>query len=73
MDPTLIDKVQDPSYLDQIDKTYKDVSDTVEQFGPWTAPWVGEAGGAYNNGGKDVSNTFANGFWYELGFFFFFS
>ncbi|XP_048136707.1 heparanase-like protein 1, partial [Rhodamnia argentea] len=64
VDPTLIDKVQDPSYLDQIDKTYNDVSDTVQKFGPWTAPWVGEAGGAYNSGGKDVSNTFANGFWY---------
>jgi len=64
VDPTLINKVQDPSYLDQIDTTYKDVLDTVQKFGPWTAPWVGEAGGAYNSGGKDVSNTFANGFWY---------
>ncbi|KAL6186782.1 hypothetical protein ACLB2K_042901 [Fragaria x ananassa] len=27
-------------------------------------PWVGEAGGAYNSGGKDVSHTFVNGFWY---------
>ncbi|KAL0385961.1 UNVERIFIED_CONTAM: Heparanase-like protein 2 [Sesamum radiatum] len=26
--------------------------------------WVGEAGGAYNSGGKDVSHTFVNGFWY---------
>lgn len=63
VDPTLINKVQDPYYLDQIAQTFKDVMTTVNLFGPWAGPWVGEAGGAYNSGGKDVSHTFANSFW----------
>jgi len=28
-----------------------------------SSPWVGESGGAYNSGGKDMSNTFVDGFW----------
>ncbi|KAM5567340.1 heparanase-like protein 2 [Rosa sericea] len=64
VDPTLITKVQDPFYLDHSSQTYNDVANSVKQFAPWTDPWVGEAGGAYNSGGKDVSHTFANGFWY---------
>ncbi|KAL3731633.1 hypothetical protein ACJRO7_028506 [Eucalyptus globulus] len=64
VDPTLIDKIQDPYFLDEIAQTHKDVMRTAERFGPWSGPWVGEAGGAYNSGGKDVSHTFANGFWY---------
>lgn len=66
VDPTLIYKVQDPFFLDQIAQTYKDISKSIEEFGPWAGAWVGEAGGAYNNGGKDVSHTFANGFWLEF-------
>ncbi|KAL2326161.1 hypothetical protein Fmac_025219 [Flemingia macrophylla] len=34
----------------------------VKEFTPWAAPWVGEAGGAYNSGSKDLSHTFVNGF-----------
>ncbi|XP_073294170.1 heparanase-like protein 2 isoform X2 [Primulina huaijiensis] len=64
VDSTLINKVQDPYFLDQVAQTYKDVSASVNLFGPWSGAWVGEAGGAYNSGGKDVSHTFANGFWY---------
>eukprot|EP00257_Ricinus_communis_P023749 XP_015583816.1 heparanase-like protein 1 [Ricinus communis] len=64
VDKALINKIQDPYFLDQIAQTFKDVSDSVRQFGPWSGPWVGESGGAYNSGGKDVSHTFANGFWY---------
>ncbi|KAJ8760976.1 hypothetical protein K2173_022014 [Erythroxylum novogranatense] len=41
-------------------KTHK----IVKEFVPWSGPWVGESGGAYNSGGKDVSHTFADGFWY---------
>jgi len=65
IDKTLINKVQDPFYLTQIAQTYKDVSKAVDGFGPWAVAWVGEAGGAYNSGGRDVSHTFANGFWYS--------
>ncbi|KAL0420926.1 UNVERIFIED_CONTAM: Heparanase-like protein 2 [Sesamum latifolium] len=49
---------------DEIAQTHKDVSTTVKLFGPWSGAWVGEAGGAYNSGGKDVSHAFVNGFWY---------
>ncbi|KAL8035442.1 hypothetical protein ABFX02_12G097000 [Erythranthe guttata] len=64
VDPTLIDKIQDPFFLDQVAQTYKDVSTTVKLYGQWSGAWVGEAGGAYNSGGKSVSHTFVNGFWY---------
>lgn len=63
VDATLINKIQDPYFLDRVAQTYKDISTTIKSFGPWTGAWVGEAGGAYNSGGKDVSHTFANGFW----------
>ncbi|VFQ71024.1 unnamed protein product [Cuscuta campestris] len=63
-DKTLINKVQDPYYLDQVAQTFKDVTTGIQSFGPWTEAWVGEAGGAYNSGGKDVSHYFADGFWY---------
>ncbi|CAI9785275.1 unnamed protein product [Fraxinus pennsylvanica] len=64
VDSTLINKVQDPFFLDQIAQTYKDISRSIQLFGPWSGAWVGEAGGAYNSGGKDVSRTFVDGFWY---------
>ncbi|KAI3452890.1 hypothetical protein Pfo_009553 [Paulownia fortunei] len=64
VDPTLIYKVQDPYFLDQIAQTYKDISTSIKLFGPWTGAWVGEAGGAYNSGGKEVSHSFVDGFWY---------
>ncbi|XP_068326528.1 heparanase-like protein 2 [Pyrus communis] len=64
VDPELIDKVQDPFFLSEIAQTFYDLSNTIQQFGPWLEAWVGEAGGAYNSGGKDVSHTFADGFWY---------
>ncbi|XP_050236239.1 heparanase-like protein 2 isoform X2 [Mercurialis annua] len=64
VDKTLIDKIQDPYFLDQVAQTFKNVRNSVRQFGPWSGAWVGESGGAYNSGGKDVSHTFADGFWY---------
>ncbi|XP_021299782.1 heparanase-like protein 2 [Herrania umbratica] len=63
-DPKLITKIQDPFYLSQVAQTFKDVAKIVEKFAPWSEAWVSESGGAYNSGGKDVSRTFANGFWY---------
>lgn len=64
VDPNLINKVQDPSFLDQIAETYRDISGSIKQHGPWSRAWVGEAGGAYNSGGKYVSHSFVDGFWY---------
>lgn len=72
VDPTLIDKVQDPYYLDQIAQTFKEAKEVSERFGAWSKPWIGESGGAYNSGGKTVSHTFANGFWL-ISYLFFFS
>ncbi|KAI9124912.1 hypothetical protein K1719_004239 [Acacia pycnantha] len=64
VDKTLINKIQDPYFLSQTAQTFKDISTAVKEYTPWTQPWVGESGGAYNSGGKDVSHTFVNGFWY---------
>ncbi|KAJ1389826.1 Glycoside hydrolase, family 79 [Sesbania bispinosa] len=64
VDRDLINKVQDSYYLSQIAQTFKDVAEAVKEFNPCAGPWVGESGGAYNSGGKDVSHTFVNGFWY---------
>lgn len=63
-DPELINRIQDPSYLDRIAQTFKDVMTAVQTFTPWAGAWVGESGGAYKSGGIGVSNTFADGFWY---------
>ncbi|KAJ9187423.1 hypothetical protein P3X46_002879 [Hevea brasiliensis] len=63
-DPTLIEKVHDPHFLDQIAQVYGYISSTIKKFGPWTGAWVGEGGGAYNSGSKIVSHSFADGFWY---------
>ncbi|PKA53671.1 Heparanase-like protein 1 [Apostasia shenzhenica] len=63
-DSGLIYKIQDPYYLDQIVGTFKDVALTVQNFGPWSSAWVGESGGAYNSGGRNVSDAFVDSFWY---------
>nr|KYP33356.1 Heparanase-like protein 2 [Cajanus cajan] len=63
VDKDIINKIQDPYYLSQVAETFKSVAQAVKEFTPWAAPWVGEAGGAYNSGSKDVSHTFVNGFW----------
>ncbi|KAG8079866.1 hypothetical protein GUJ93_ZPchr0007g4524 [Zizania palustris] len=63
-DKDLIKKMQNPSYLDEVKKTFHDMEATVREVGPWSSPWVGESGGAYNSGGKDVSDRYVNSFWY---------
>jgi heparanase 1 len=63
-DPALVKKIMDPSYLSQVSKTFKDVNQTIQEHGPWASPWVGESGGAYNSGGRHVSDTFIDSFWY---------
>ncbi|XP_052163007.1 heparanase-like protein 1 [Oryza glaberrima] len=63
-DRDLARKMQDPGYLDQVEKTFRDMAATVRGSGPWSSPWVGESGGAYNSGGKGVSDRYVNGFWY---------
>ncbi|XP_020216704.1 heparanase-like protein 2 [Cajanus cajan] len=63
-DKNLIHKIQNPFYLSKVAQTFKDVSVAVNEYSPSAGAWVGESGGSYNSGGKDVSNTFVNGFWY---------
>ncbi|GMI94446.1 glucuronidase 1 [Hibiscus trionum] len=63
-DPNMMNKILDPSYLNQVSQTYKGVSDVVNKFRPQLEAWVSESGGALNGGSKDVSRTFADGFWY---------
>ncbi|CAH8270412.1 unnamed protein product [Arabidopsis lyrata] len=63
-DPALVKKIMDPSYLSQVSKTFKDVNQTIQEHGRWASPWVGESGGAYNSGGRHVSDTFIDSFWY---------
>ncbi|CAM0949388.1 unnamed protein product [Alopecurus aequalis] len=63
-DPRVADRILDPQYLSKVSDTFRDLQLTIQQHGPWSAPWVGEAGGAYNSGSRTVSNTFLNSFWY---------
>lgn len=64
-DPNLLNRIQNPFYLSRFAQTFLDVSEVVKTHGPWSGAWVGESGGAYNSGGKDVSRTFVDGFWYK--------
>ncbi|CAK8565245.1 unnamed protein product [Lathyrus sativus] len=57
-------KILDPDRLSRVETIFSNLSETIQKHGPWTSAWVGEAGGAYNSGGHDVSNTFLNSFWY---------
>ncbi|TYH52090.1 hypothetical protein ES332_D09G004200v1 [Gossypium tomentosum] len=63
-DLNLITKIQDPSYLNQVAQTYRGVFNIVNKFKPQLGAWVSESGGALQGGAKDVSPTFADGFWY---------
>ncbi|XP_010491400.1 PREDICTED: heparanase-like protein 1 [Camelina sativa] len=63
-DPALVKKILDPSFLSKVSETFKDVNQTIQEHGPWASPWVGESGGAYNSGGRHVSDTFIDSFWY---------
>ncbi|TYI08469.1 hypothetical protein ES332_A09G004300v1 [Gossypium tomentosum] len=63
-DLNLITKIQDPSYLNQVAQTYRGVFNIVNKFKPQSGAWVSESGGALHGSAKDVSPTFADGFWY---------
>ncbi|PPD86546.1 hypothetical protein GOBAR_DD16500 [Gossypium barbadense] len=54
----------DPFFLTQIAQTFKDISNAIDKFAPWSGAWVSESGGAYNSGGQLVWYKFAFGFWY---------
>lgn len=64
VDPNLVRKILDPNYLSRISETFRNLRQTIQMHGPWASAWVGESGGAYNSGGRLVSDTFVNSFWY---------
>ncbi|KAL0903623.1 hypothetical protein M5K25_028016 [Dendrobium thyrsiflorum] len=63
-DPNIADRIKDPNYLSGFADTFRAVQLTLQEHGPWSSAWVGEAGGVYNSGSPQVSNTFLNSFWY---------
>lgn len=62
-DPKLVKRIVDPNYLNKISGTFVDLQQTMKKHGPWASAWVGESGGAYNSGGRNVSDTFLDSFW----------
>ncbi|CAE5959882.1 unnamed protein product [Arabidopsis arenosa] len=63
-DPKLVNRILDPNYLSGITGIFVNVNRTIQEHGPWAAAWAGEAGGAFVSGGRLVSETFINCFWY---------
>ncbi|WJX95573.1 heparanase [Trifolium repens] len=63
-DGNLVNKILDPARLSKVETIFGNLSETIHKHGPWSVAWVGEAGGAFNSGGRYVSNTFVNSFWY---------
>lgn len=63
-DSNLVSKILNPQRLSRVSETFGNLKQTIEKYGPWASAWVGESGGAYNSGGRHVSNTFVNSFWY---------
>ncbi|KAK4479403.1 hypothetical protein RD792_014916 [Penstemon davidsonii] len=63
-DRNLVSKILNPGYLNKASNTFSNVSLTIQENGPWSSAWVGESGGVYNSGAKDISDTFVNSFWY---------
>ncbi|KAG6595582.1 Heparanase-like protein 1, partial [Cucurbita argyrosperma subsp. sororia] len=46
-DPKLIYRFVNSTYLSQVSNTFKQLENVIQKNAPWTAAWVGEAGGAY--------------------------
>ncbi|KAF9667660.1 hypothetical protein SADUNF_Sadunf15G0046800 [Salix dunnii] len=64
MDPNLVNKILDPYYLSKVSETFSNLSQTIQQNGPWASTWVGEFGRAYNSSGRHVSDTFVSNICY---------
>ncbi|KAK1429643.1 hypothetical protein QVD17_11857 [Tagetes erecta] len=64
VDNHLIEKILDPSYLDGGSQPFRDLQNILKNSGTSTVAWVGEAGGAYNSGHNQVTNSFVFSFWY---------
>ncbi|KAL4571436.1 hypothetical protein LXL04_018195 [Taraxacum kok-saghyz] len=64
VDKHLVEKILDPSVLDNEVDTFKQLENILETSGTSASAWVGEAGGAYNSGHNLVTNAFVFSFWY---------
>uniref|UniRef100_A0ACD5ZEH4 Uncharacterized protein n=1 Tax=Avena sativa TaxID=4498 RepID=A0ACD5ZEH4_AVESA len=64
VDTHLIDKILNPSYLDNEASTFSSLQGILKSSGSSTVAWVGEAGGAYNSGHHLVTDAFVFSFWY---------
>ncbi|XP_050364245.1 heparanase-like protein 3 isoform X2 [Argentina anserina] len=60
----LVDKILNPSVLDGISKTFRDLQMLLKHSNIPAVAWVGESGGAYNSGRNLVTNAFVFSFWY---------
>lgn len=60
----IMNKILNPEHLNRASLIFSNVTSTIQANGPWASAWVGESGGAYNNGARGISNTFVNSFWY---------
>ncbi|KAL6898049.1 hypothetical protein ACP4OV_006645 [Aristida adscensionis] len=63
-DTHLIEKILNPSVLNQMESTFSHLQGILKSAGTSTVAWVGEAGGAYNSGHHLVTDAFVFSFWY---------
>ncbi|KAI3701517.1 hypothetical protein L6452_26660 [Arctium lappa] len=64
VDQNLTNKILDPSYLDGVADTFKQLELAINTSASSASAWVSEGGGAYNSGQNHVSNAFVFSFWY---------
>ncbi|KAL7137788.1 hypothetical protein ABFS83_10G116400 [Erythranthe nasuta] len=63
-DPDLINRILDPTVLDIAAIPLRILQNLLNETGTSAVGWIGESGGAYNNGRDGVTNTFVLSFWY---------